>query len=106
MYCFFCIGEPLKIKYDIAGGSTLADLQQSLEDYLPVLLGLVKDGILVSDPTFLKILGESFRFSNLIVLGSGSELQRKVTFVWINQEDDAEVCVQTSNIVLIRSVDG
>lgn len=27
-----------------AGGSTLADLQQALEDYLPVLLGLVKDG--------------------------------------------------------------
>lgn len=26
------------------GGSTLADLQQALEDYLPVLLGLVKDG--------------------------------------------------------------
>ena len=26
------------------GGSTLADLQQTLEDYLPVLLGLVKDG--------------------------------------------------------------
>lgn len=27
-----------------AGGSTLADLLQALEDYLPVLLGLVKDG--------------------------------------------------------------
>jgi len=27
-----------------AGGSTLADLVQALEDYLPVLLGLVKDG--------------------------------------------------------------
>ena len=27
-----------------AGGSTLADLHQALEDYLPVLLGLVKDG--------------------------------------------------------------
>ena len=26
------------------GGSTIADLQQALEDYLPVLLGLVKDG--------------------------------------------------------------
>jgi hypothetical protein len=26
------------------GGSTLADLLQALEDYLPVLLGLVKDG--------------------------------------------------------------
>ncbi|KAK7845447.1 hypothetical protein CFP56_009283, partial [Quercus suber] len=46
------------------GGSTLADLQQALEDYLLVLLGLVKDG---------------------------SHLQYKVQFVWVNQEDDAEV---------------
>lgn len=45
------------------GGSTLADLQQALEDYLPFLLGLVKDG---------------------------SPLQQKVQFVWVNQEDDAE----------------
>ncbi|KAL1340080.1 hypothetical protein AAHE18_U092200 [Arachis hypogaea] len=45
------------------GGSTLADLQQALEDYLPVLLGLVKDGC---------------------------HLQYKVQFVWVNQEDDAE----------------
>ncbi|KAK4283295.1 hypothetical protein QN277_000260 [Acacia crassicarpa] len=45
------------------GGSTLADLQQALEDYLPVLLGLAKDG---------------------------SQLQHKVQFVWINQEDGAE----------------
>ncbi|TXG51774.1 hypothetical protein EZV62_024298 [Acer yangbiense] len=45
------------------GGSTLADLHQALEDYLPVLLGLVKDG---------------------------SHLQQKVHFVWINQEDEAE----------------
>ncbi|CAN4087891.1 unnamed protein product [Withania somnifera] len=45
------------------GGSTLADLLQALEDYLPVLLGLVKDG---------------------------STLQHKVQFIWVNQEDDAE----------------
>lgn len=45
------------------GGSTLSDLQQALEDYLPVLLGLVKDG---------------------------SQLQHRVQFVWVNQEDDAE----------------
>nr|POE69598.1 hypothetical protein CFP56_14404 [Quercus suber] len=44
-------------------GSTLADLQQALVDYLPVLLGLVKDG---------------------------NHLQYKVQFVWVNQEDDAE----------------
>eukprot|EP00262_Sarcandra_glabra_P004365 TRINITY_DN15323_c0_g2_i1.p1 TRINITY_DN15323_c0_g2~~TRINITY_DN15323_c0_g2_i1.p1 ORF type:complete len:418 (+),score=70.27 TRINITY_DN15323_c0_g2_i1:170-1423(+) len=45
------------------GGSTLADLQQALEDYLPVLLGLVKDG---------------------------SQLKHKVQFVWVNQEDEVE----------------
>ncbi|RZC75124.1 hypothetical protein C5167_050611 [Papaver somniferum] len=45
------------------GGSMLSDLQQSLEDYLPVLLGLVKEG---------------------------SKLQNSVKFVWVNQEDDTE----------------
>ncbi|CAI0400128.1 unnamed protein product [Linum tenue] len=45
------------------GGSTLADLHQALEDYLPVLLGLVKDG---------------------------SQLQHNIQFVWVNQEDEAE----------------
>ncbi|OVA07408.1 BRO1 domain [Macleaya cordata] len=45
------------------GGSTLDDLQQALEDYLPVLLGLVKDG---------------------------NKLQHNVKFVWVNQEDDVE----------------
>ncbi|KAF3950234.1 hypothetical protein CMV_023980 [Castanea mollissima] len=45
------------------GGLTLADLQRALEDYLPVFLGLVKDG---------------------------SHLQYKVQFVWVNQEDDGE----------------
>ncbi|TQD94206.1 hypothetical protein C1H46_020158 [Malus baccata] len=45
------------------GGSTLADLQQALDDYLPVLLGLMKDG---------------------------SQLHHKVQFLWVNQEDDAE----------------
>ncbi|KAL5142722.1 hypothetical protein HKD37_09G025851 [Glycine soja] len=45
------------------GGSMLADLLQALEDYLPVVLGLVKDG---------------------------SHLQYKVQFTWVNQEDDKE----------------
>ncbi|XP_038971372.1 uncharacterized protein LOC103724052 isoform X2 [Phoenix dactylifera] len=45
------------------GGSSLADLLQALEDYLPVLLGLVKNG---------------------------SQSKDKVQFVWVNQEDDAE----------------
>lgn len=44
------------------GGSTLADLLQALDDYLPVLLGLTK----------------------------GSQLQDLVEFVWINQEDDEQ----------------
>lgn len=44
-------------------GSTLTSLLQALEDYLPVLLGLVKDG---------------------------SSLQHKVQFIWVNQEDEKE----------------
>ncbi|KAL1192311.1 hypothetical protein V5N11_000732 [Cardamine amara subsp. amara] len=44
------------------GGSTLSDLLQALEDYLPVLLGLTKDG----------------------------SLQFKVQFIWVNQEDEEE----------------
>ncbi|KAL1192188.1 hypothetical protein V5N11_008136 [Cardamine amara subsp. amara] len=44
------------------GGSTLADLHQALEDYIPVLLGLTKDG----------------------------SLQFKVQFIWVNQEDEEE----------------
>ncbi|KAL3642249.1 hypothetical protein CASFOL_013064 [Castilleja foliolosa] len=46
-----------------ASGSTLGDLLQALQDYLPVLMGLVKDG---------------------------SPLQNKVQFVWMNQEDEVE----------------
>ncbi|KAF8085546.1 hypothetical protein N665_0664s0013 [Sinapis alba] len=45
------------------GGSTLADLHQALEDYLPVLLVLTKDG---------------------------SHLQFKVHLNWVNQEDEKE----------------
>ncbi|XP_020599117.1 uncharacterized protein LOC110038583 [Phalaenopsis equestris] len=44
------------------GTSTFSDLLQALEDYLPVLLGLTKDG----------------------------RLKVKVKFAWINQEDDDE----------------
>ncbi|KAI3985136.1 hypothetical protein MKX01_027222, partial [Papaver californicum] len=42
-------------------GSTVSDLQQALEDYLPVLLGLLKEG---------------------------SNLQYMVHFMWVNQEDE------------------
>ncbi|TKY52006.1 hypothetical protein E2542_SST23526 [Spatholobus suberectus] len=59
------------------GGSTLADLQQALEDYLPVLLGLVEDG---------------------------SHLQYKVQFVWVNQEDDAEETVMSNAWYEVLSV--
>lgn len=45
------------------GGSSTANLLQALEEYLPVLLGLVKES---------------------------SELRNKVQFVWSNQEDEAE----------------
>ncbi|KAF0893452.1 hypothetical protein E2562_025249 [Oryza meyeriana var. granulata] len=44
-------------------GSSTANLLQALEDYLPVLLGLVKEG---------------------------RELRHSVQFVWANQEDNAE----------------
>uniref|UniRef100_A0A3B6PPG2 BRO1 domain-containing protein n=1 Tax=Triticum aestivum TaxID=4565 RepID=A0A3B6PPG2_WHEAT len=47
------------------GGSGTANLLQALEDYLPVLLGLVKEKLAVC-------------------------LRNKVQFVWANQEDDAE----------------
>ncbi|CBI35358.3 hypothetical protein VitviT2T_016161 [Vitis vinifera] len=45
------------------GGSAMADLQQALEDYLPVLLGLAQNA---------------------------HQLQHKLQFDWINQEDDTE----------------
>ncbi|RWR90378.1 Interleukin-3 receptor class 2 subunit beta [Cinnamomum micranthum f. kanehirae] len=45
------------------GDSTLADLQLALEEYLPVLLGLVQDG---------------------------NQLQHMINFCWVNQEDDSE----------------
>ncbi|CAN0902191.1 hypothetical protein LINGRAHAP2_LOCUS21844 [Linum grandiflorum] len=59
------------------GGSTLADLHQALEDYLPVLMGLVKDG---------------------------SQLQHKIQFVWVNQEDEAEETTMSNAWYEILSV--
>ncbi|XP_047942009.1 uncharacterized protein LOC125188941 isoform X2 [Salvia hispanica] len=59
------------------GGSTLGDLLQALEEYLPVLLGLVKEG---------------------------SPLQHKVQFVWINQEDEAEETAMCSAWYEVLSV--
>ncbi|XP_070043859.1 uncharacterized protein [Nicotiana tomentosiformis] len=60
------------------GGSTIGNLLQALEDYLPVLLGLVKDG---------------------------SPLQHKVQFIWINQEDDAEKACDLLLIFSLRLLD-
>lgn len=40
----YCEPNVLYVNELATGGSTLADLLQALEDYLPVLLGLVKDG--------------------------------------------------------------
>ncbi|XP_039138692.1 uncharacterized protein LOC120276017 [Dioscorea cayenensis subsp. rotundata] len=59
------------------GGSSFSDLLQALEDYLPVLLGLVKDG---------------------------NNLKDKVHFAWINQEDDAEETVMASAWYEVLSV--
>ncbi|OAY84157.1 hypothetical protein ACMD2_19594 [Ananas comosus] len=59
------------------GGSTAADLLQALEDYLPVLLGLVKDG---------------------------SKLEDKLQFVWVNQEDEAEETAMSNAWYEILSV--
>ncbi|XP_073147204.1 uncharacterized protein [Henckelia pumila] len=58
-------------------GSTVGDLLQALEDYLPVLLGLVKNGSLS---------------------------QHKVQFVWVNQEDEAEETEMFSTWYEILSV--
>lgn len=58
------------------GGSGTANLLQALEEYLPVLLGLVKS----------------------------SELRNKVQFVWANQEDDAEETAMTDAWYEVLSV--
>ncbi|XVF01724.1 hypothetical protein REPUB_Repub04eG0113300 [Reevesia pubescens] len=59
------------------GGSTLADLQQALEDYLPVLLGLVENG---------------------------NQLKHNLQFCWINQEDDVEETTMSDSWYEVLSV--
>jgi len=56
-----------------SGGSTLADLQQALEDYLPVLLGLVENGKTSFSPFVL----DEFSLHNLSWLIALSLLCRK-----------------------------
>jgi hypothetical protein len=52
----------------LCAGSSTANLLQALEDYLPVLVGLVKEG---------------------------SQSRHSVQFVWTNQEDNAEVTLSS-----------
>ncbi|KAF5749840.1 Endosomal targeting BRO1-like domain-containing protein isoform 2 [Tripterygium wilfordii] len=59
------------------GGSTLADLHHALEDYLPVLLGLVE---------------------------SGNQLRHDWQFCWTNQEDDVEVTTMSNSWYEVLSV--
>ncbi|KAG4397600.1 hypothetical protein GLYMA_10G173800v4 [Glycine max] len=75
------------------GGSTLADLQQALEDYLPVLLGLVENGKACFRPFIFDGCSlHNMSTSRLIayLYCAGSHLQYKVQFDWVNQEDDTE----------------
>ena len=77
-----------------SGGSTLADLQQALEDYLPVLLGLVENGKACFRPFIFDGCSlHNMSTSRLIayLYCAGSHLQYKVQFDWVNQEDDTEV---------------
>ncbi len=76
-------------------GSSTANLLQALEDYLPVLLGLVKEG-----EELLRYGGLVFCWLTILLFrliqpvnSAGSELRHGVHFVWTNQEDNAEVCV-------------
>ncbi|XVF44610.1 hypothetical protein PTKIN_Ptkin02bG0138100 [Pterospermum kingtungense] len=59
------------------GGSTLADLQQVLEDYLPVLLGLVENG---------------------------NHIKHNLQFCWINQEDGVEETTMSDSWYEVLSV--
>ncbi|KAL4280492.1 hypothetical protein GQ457_03G005140 [Hibiscus cannabinus] len=59
------------------GGSTLTDLQQALEDYLPVLLGLVENG---------------------------NRLKHNLRFCWINQEEVSEETTMSDSWYEVLSV--
>ncbi|XP_066323082.1 uncharacterized protein [Miscanthus floridulus] len=71
------VTRPRKRTFTQHGGSTSADLLQALDDYLPVLLGLVKEG---------------------------SNLEDKIQFSWMNQEDDAEETALPSSWYEVLSV--
>lgn len=70
----------------------MSDLLQALEDYLPAILGLVKDGKGCVFTSYLHVCNCS-RIVLIVTCPycAGSLLQHKVQFVWVNQEDDAEV---------------
>ena len=69
----------------------MADLQQALEDYLPVLLGLVRDGKSMISVDWFELSIFKSSPNCYFPYFAGSSLQHKVQFVWVNQEDDAEV---------------
>lgn len=75
----------------LVGGSTLADLHQALEDYLPVLLGLTKDGNILLMCSSIEICLAVDILTYIFFICSGSHLQCKVQFNWVNQEDEQEV---------------
>ncbi|XP_042463866.1 uncharacterized protein LOC122046963 isoform X1 [Zingiber officinale] len=58
--------KPMRRRTTTRHGSALSELLRAVEDYLPILLGLVNDG---------------------------SQLTDKVKFIWINLEDEAEVSI-------------
>lgn len=59
------------------GGSSLADLQQALEDYLPVLMGLVENG---------------------------NQSKLRLQFSWVNQEDETEETTMSNSWYEVLSV--
>eukprot|EP01018_Ginkgo_biloba_P030572 Gb_35213 [translate_table: standard] len=69
--------KPKRKTTTLHGASTLSDLQQALEDYLPVLLGLTKEGC---------------------------QLKDSVEFIWFNQEDEQQETSLSSSWYEVLSV--
>lgn len=69
--------KPMRRRTTTRHGSALSELLRAVEDYLPILLGLVNDG---------------------------SQLTDKVKFIWINLEDEAEETAMTNAWYEVLSV--
>ncbi|XP_042458518.1 uncharacterized protein LOC122042451 isoform X4 [Zingiber officinale] len=69
--------KPMRRRTTTRHGSALSELLRAVEDYLPILLGLVNDG---------------------------SQLTDKVKFIWINLEDEAEETAITNAWYEVLSV--